>query len=47
MGLPSPSSPPESTPSLLLFDDNEVKGAKKPGKEQKENPLGYAGEGKR
>ena len=25
---------------LLLFDDNEVKMARKPGKKQKENPVG-------
>ena len=32
---------------LLLFDDNKVKKARKPGKKQKENPIGRTGEGKR
>ena len=32
---------------LLLFDDNKMKMARKPGKKQKENPVGCTGEGKR
>ena len=32
---------------LLLFDDNKIKLARKPGKKQKENLVGYSGEGKR
>ena len=32
---------------VLFFDDNKVKIARKPGKKQKENPVGYTGEGKR
>ena len=32
---------------LLLFDDNKEKMARKPGKKQKENPVGCTGEGKR
>ena len=31
----------------LLFDDNKVKMIRKPGKKQKENPVGCTGEGKR
>ena len=31
----------------FLFDDNEVKIARKPGKKQKENHVGCTGEGKR
>ena len=31
---------------LLLFDDNKGKMARKPGKKQKENPVGCIGEGK-
>ena len=31
---------------LLLFDDNKVRLARKPGKNQKENPVGCTGEGK-
>ena len=31
---------------LMLFDD-KIKMARKPGKEQKENPVGCTGEGKR
>ena len=32
---------------MLLFDDNKIKMARKPGKKQKENPVGFTGEGKR
>ena len=32
---------------MLLFDGNKEKMARKPGKEQKENPIGYTEEGKR
>ena len=32
---------------LVLFDDNKVKMARKPGKKQKENPVRYTGESKR
>ena len=32
--------------SVLLFDDNKIKMARKPGKKQKENPVGYTREGK-
>ena len=32
---------------LLLFDDNKIKMARKPGKKQKENPVGFTGKGKR
>ena len=28
---------------ILLFDDNKIKMARKPGKEQKENPVGSTG----
>ena len=31
---------------LLLFDDNNLKMARKPGKKQKENPVACTGEGK-
>ena len=31
---------------MLLFDDNTIKMARKPGKKQNENPVGYTGEGK-
>ena len=31
----------------LLFDDNKIKMARKPGKKQKENMVGCTGEGKR
>ena len=31
---------------LLLFDDNKIKMAKKPGEKQKENPVGCTWEGK-
>ena len=33
--------------TMLLFDDNRVKMARKPGKKQKENPVGCTGERKR
>ena len=33
--------------SLLLFDDNKIKMARKPGKKQKENPVGCTGESKK
>ena len=33
--------------AMLLFDDNKVKMVRKPGKKQKENPVGCAGESKR
>ena len=29
---------------MLLFDDNKIKMARKPGKKQKENPVGRIGE---
>ena len=32
---------------LLLFDNNKIKMARKPGKKQKENLVGCTGEGKR
>ena len=32
---------------LLLFDDNKIKVARKPGKKQKQNPVGCTREGKR
>ena len=32
---------------LLLFDDNKIKTARKPGMKQKENPVGCTGEGMR
>ena len=32
---------------MLLFDDNKVKMAKKPGKKQNEKPVGRSGDGKR
>ena len=32
---------------LLLFDANKVKMARKLGKKQKKNPVGFTGEGKR
>jgi len=32
---------------MLLFNDNKIKMARKPGKKQKENPVGCTGEGKR
>ena len=32
---------------LLLFDDNKIKIIKKPGKKQKENPVGGTREGKK
>ena len=32
---------------LLWFDDNKIKIARKAGKKQKKNPVGYIGEGKR
>ena len=32
---------------LLLYDDNKVKMARKPGKKRKENPVGCTGEGRR
>ena len=31
---------------LLLFDGNNIKIARKPGKKQQENPVGCTGEGK-
>ena len=34
-------------PCMLLFDDNKVKIARKPGKKQKKNPVGCNGEAKR
>ena len=34
-------------PCMLLFDDNKVKIARKPGKKQKENPESCTGEGNR
>ena len=34
-------------PKLLLFDDNKIKMARKPGKKQKEIPVGCIGEGER
>ena len=36
-----------SSAVLLLFDDNKVKMARKPGKIWKENPVGGTGKGKR
>ena len=33
-------------PMLLFFDDNKIKMARKPGKKQKENPVGWNREGK-
>ena len=30
-----------------MFDDNEIKMSRKPGKKQEENPVGCTGEGKR
>ena len=36
-----------SSPLLLLFDDNKIKMASKPWKKQKENPVGCTGEGKK
>ena len=33
--------------STLLFDENKLKMARRPGKKQKENPVGDTGEGKR
>ena len=35
----------ESLSRLLLFDDNKVKLARKPGKKLKKNPVGCTGEG--
>ena len=32
---------------LLLFDNNKVKIVRKPGKKQKENPVGCTGESER
>jgi len=32
---------------LLLFHDNEIKMARKPGKKQKKDPVGCTGEGER
>ena len=32
---------------IMLFDDNMIKMARKPGMKQKENPVGCIGEGKR
>ena len=32
---------------MLLFDVKKIKMSRKPGKKQKENPVGYTGEGKR
>ena len=32
---------------VLLFDDNKIKMARKPGKKQKENLVRFTGEGKR
>ena len=37
----------EETVILLLFDDNKLKMARKPGKKQKENTVGCTGKGKR
>ena len=37
----------DSKRDRLLFDDNEVKMARKPGKKQKENPVACTGEDKR
>ena len=37
----------EITLVRLLFDDNEIEMARKPGKKQKENPVGCTGECKR
>ena len=34
-------------PLVLLFDDNKIKMTRKPGKKQKENPVGYTGKGER
>ena len=31
---------------VLLFDDNKIKMARKPGKKRKENSVGYTGVGK-
>ena len=41
------SATPNSDEWLMLFDDNKIKMARKPGKKQKENPVGFTGEGKR
>ena len=30
---------------VLLFDDNKIKVARRPGKKQKENPVGCTGDG--
>ena len=38
---------PVSVILLLFFGDNKLKMARKPGKKQKENPVGYTGKGKR
>ena len=38
---------PDPCELLLLFDNIKVKMARKPGKKQKENPVGCTGEGKR
>ena len=32
---------------VLLFDDNKIKVARRPGKKQNENTVGFTGEGKR
>ena len=32
--------------SIMLFDGNKIKMARKPGKKPKENPVGCTGEGK-
>ena len=37
----------DSRNNLLLFDDNKINMARKPGKKQKENPVMFTGEGKR
>ena len=41
------STPGKLTSDLLLFDDNKIKTARKPGKKQKENPVVYNREGTR
>ena len=39
--------PDYSVSVLLLFDNNKLKMARKPGKKRKESPVGFTGEGKR
>ena len=36
-----------ATPTKKSCDDNKVKMTRKPGKKQKENPVGYTGLGRR